>query len=446
MARFSVFLLGVMACSGKASSAGKRAASASAGAGAAASAAAATPIAYTTLATTASGKSLIAVIPDAATPADALRSAVYGLDGFDARPTITGAYQDRDARKGGATFTGAIGGQPVRGTVLFGARDQGATVAVTYARTGAPADELTALENAIPVDAKLEAHALPGNAGSISFPAGWSMNRQTTNTTGTVEIDGPAGQRVIMNTWAEVMDPRSMGAQTLAQYGQTWRALIAPYSKPVDALAALAPQLARAEQATGQMVETLDQILEAEDTAPSPGTNGQAQTVYYRTTQYRAGQQVAARTVARIETIFTDPSQGGWLVAATMLTAPDASFERELPTLMAIAQSYKTNDAQISSNSAGIVAAQNAWFDSFEGTMRANQAAFDGYMGSVRNGEKVREDASADFDEMLRGYRTIEDTRLGERTDVNLSDAHDIVRDLNEIDHDRWIEIPLRDQ
>jgi hypothetical protein len=383
------------------------------------------------------------VLPDTRKPTDAIRRAVYGLDGFDARPSITGAYEDKAGRRGGATFTGTIGGQQVRGKVLYGAHDQGATVAVTYARADAPADELATLETAFPIDEQLESHALPGGAGSISFPSGWAIKQA--NTTGTDEVDGPAGQRVIMDAWAQVMDPRSQSAQTLAQYGQAWKALIAPYSKPDQALRAIAPQLAQQEQATGQMVETLGEILEAEDTSPS-AQGGQAQTIYYTSTQYRGQQPTAARSISRIETFFTDPTQGGWLAVATTLTASDASFERDLPTLMAIAHSYKVDDAQVAANSTAIVEAQQRWFDGFESSMRQNQAAFEGYMASVRNGEKVREDASADFDEMLRGYRTIENTRLGERYDVNLYEAHDIVRDLNEVEPDVWREIPLRDQ
>jgi hypothetical protein len=431
-----------MACSSK-TTASNVAASGAPDPWAASSTPAVAPVAYTTLATTASGKALIAVLPEAGTPADAIRGAVYALDGFDRRPTITGAYQDRAQRRGGATFTGMIDGKPVNGTVLVGARDRGATVAVTYVRADAPSHEIEQLEHAFAAGPELETHALPGGAGSISIPTGWTIAQA--NTTGAVEVDGPAGQRVVMNTWAEVMEPRSQGAQVLAQYGQSWKALIAPYSTPAQALTALAPQLAQQEQATGRMVETLGEILEAEDAAPS-AQGSEAQTLYYATTQYPGGQPVAARTIARIETFDTDPSHGGWLVVATMLTAPDASFEGELPTLMAIAQSYKTDDAQISANANAVIAAQNRWFDSFESSMRQNQAAFRGYMDSVRNGEKVREDASADFDEMLRGYRTIEDTRLGEQHDINLYAAHDVVRDLNEIEHDRWIEIPLRDQ
>ena len=50
-----------------------------------------------------------------------------------------------------------------------------------------------------------------------------------------------------------------------------------------------------------------------------------------------------------------------------------------------------------------------------------------------------------DFDEVIRGERTIEDTRTGEQTSVNLADVHDIVDRLNYTDPDRYKELPLRD-
>ncbi len=96
---------------------------------------------YTTLATTASGKALFAQLPDATSPEDAIRGAVRGLPGFDRRPTITGAFVDTRGHRGGGSFTGTIGGQPVSGTVFYGVGDRSASVAVVYVRADAPAAE-----------------------------------------------------------------------------------------------------------------------------------------------------------------------------------------------------------------------------------------------------------------------------------------------------------------
>ena len=47
---------------------------------------------------------------------------------------------------------------------------------------------------------------------------------------------------------------------------------------------------------------------------------------------------------------------------------------------------------------------------------------------------------------MIRGYRTVEDTRTGDRTSVDLGNVRDIVDELNQGDPGRYKEIPLRDE
>lgn len=48
-----------------------------------------------------------------------------------------------------------------------------------------------------------------------------------------------------------------------------------------------------------------------------------------------------------------------------------------------------------------------------------------------------------DFIETIRGYRTIEDTRTGQRASADLGDIDNIVQKLNERDPDRYRQIPL---
>ncbi len=62
---------------------------------------------------------------------------------------------------------------------------------------------------------------------------------------------------------------------------------------------------------------------------------------------------------------------------------------------------------------------------------------------SVEDNEIVKMRSLTDFDEVIRGERTIEDTRTGEQTSVNLADVHDIVDRLNYTDPDRYKELPL---
>ena len=54
--------------------------------------------------------------------------------------------------------------------------------------------------------------------------------------------------------------------------------------------------------------------------------------------------------------------------------------------------------------------------------------------------------ACADQDEVIRGYRKVSDTQTGDEADVNLADSTAIVNALNENDPGRYAEIPLRDE
>ena len=65
-------------------------------------------------------------------------------------------------------------------------------------------------------------------------------------------------------------------------------------------------------------------------------------------------------------------------------------------------------------------------------------------MGAPR--QLIQSRAAADFDETIRGYRTVEDTRTGQRFSVDLGRVHDFVERRNARDPGRFREIPLRDE
>jgi hypothetical protein len=72
--------------------------------------------------------------------------------------------------------------------------------------------------------------------------------------------------------------------------------------------------------------------------------------------------------------------------------------------------------------------------------------AFDDYFKSQQRNSLIRDRSATDFDEVIRGVRTVEDTRTGERTSVDLGNVNEIVDKLNEHDPDRYIQIPLKDE
>jgi len=74
------------------------------------------------------------------------------------------------------------------------------------------------------------------------------------------------------------------------------------------------------------------------------------------------------------------------------------------------------------------------------------QAVSDDYFKSVQLNSLIRDRSATDFDGVIRGVRTVEDARTGERTSVDLGNVNEIVGRLNEHDPDRYVQIPLRDE
>jgi hypothetical protein len=65
----------------------------------------------------------------------------------------------------------------------------------------------------------------------------------------------------------------------------------------------------------------------------------------------------------------------------------------------------------------------------------------------LREDRQVSQDRrNDDFSELTRGYRTVEDTRTGERRSADYLNVDKIVEDLNVGEPDRYKQIPLRDE
>ena len=114
--------------------------------------------------------------------------------------------------------------------------------------------------------------------------------------------------------------------------------------------------------------------------------------------------------------------------------------------MLAIATSLKTDAQAIQRATGRALDAQNANFQAMQRAHATQVEGFDDYMKSQQRNSLIRDRSAADFDEVIRGQRTVEDTRTGERTSVNLGNVNEIVEKLNEHDPDRYIQIPLRDE
>jgi hypothetical protein len=262
-------------------------------------------------------------------------------------------------------------------------------------------------------------------------------------------IDGPDQQKIFLGLGMEVITPDSVAAgaqRQLAEAGQltpATRMLVAPYTAPLDALKNLMPQLSEMSTNNGGPAFTLDQILQS-DTVAAQIPNGQATRIYYASTNTQNGQTIKMRNWAQMECYPI--GNGTWAILWSQVSGPDATFDRDLPTMINISKSWKLNDSVVMEHGNQNVAASNARFAAFEASQKETQDTFDNYLHSIQHNGLLTDRTNADFDEVIRGYRTIEDTQTGDRASADLGNVNEIVNSLNEHDPGRYIQIPLRDE
>jgi hypothetical protein len=420
------------------------------------------PAGYSVATVTDHGKKLVAHKAEAKSVPAALNSALQDMSRwFDSRPNATSAFADaKDHRRGGAPFTATLKGKPVKGLVFCVLGDTGADITVTYCRSDAPASEWAKLSNGTDSSAaaavpgvKMEEYAFPDGTGSVQFPAGWKTSARTC--IHGVRIEGPAGQWVTLGQSYSVNTPDSFIVQNQMQLAASARQmgfpppkqiemLVAPYTGPLDALKNLVPQLSRMSQTRGGPAVSLDKILEEPKPAQASFPNGQAADLYFAFTQTTGGVPAHYRSRSRIETWLI--GTGAWSVYFTELVAPDASFDKDFPAMLAIATSLKLNSQAVQRETGRAIDAQNANFRAMQRAHATQQEGFEDYFKSMQRNSTIRDRSAANFDEMIRGVRTVEDTRTGERTSVDLGNVDQIVDRLNEHDPGRYEQIPLRDE
>jgi len=212
----------------------------------------------------------------------------------------------------------------------------------------------------------------------------------------------------------------------------------------VTALKTLMPQLSAMSQRQGGPALVLTRIISS-SRAAALTPNGQAAWIECAFTRGSGNSAVEYREKVVMECYPIGPL--GWAFSTSYGAAPERIYDRELPLLTEIARSWKLNDEAIRNNTASMVNDQNRAVAAFEHSIQEQNQAFDRFRQSMRNSEVAREKSNADFDEVIRGYRAVEDTQTGYRADVDLGYSKQIVDKLNEKQgFQRYKEVPLRDQ
>jgi hypothetical protein len=421
---------------------------------------------YRTVASTEYGRAVVGQRVDAQTVRAALQLTLKDMEQyFGSAPKVRSAYEDaRDPRSGGATFLIKARGVPVKGLVTCKVGPQATNIAVIYIRADAPAAEWRRLTQSPqpeaatasqaggrhpgPAKVPLHRYAFADGTGSIGLADGWHTNVQSAMQG--IPIKGPDGAEIMVAGFLSVLTPNS----PLARGGQS---LVAPFGAPIAVMQALAPQLSRMSVSNGGPAKSFDSFTLVKHQKPGPPNGAESVITFGVTEQSRAG----TRHFKVMASVGVSPtSQTSYMMFITQARAPDATYDRDLPVMLEIIQSLKTNDGVIQQRSNQAVAAQTQWFNAQQAAHRQQVAAYDAHNQQYWDSQKANQQRNNDwerqqntqarghddFDELIRGYRTVEDTQTGVKHSVDLGNVDKIVDDLNERDPGRYRQIPLRDE
>ncbi|HVX84849.1 MAG TPA: hypothetical protein VH253_08545 [Phycisphaerae bacterium] len=447
-------------------------------ASAAAPAAPDVPPGYTLVKATSVGKAMTAEKPTASSIHAAIEAGLDDLDDyFDTDYDVTHDLESRDHRTGVSTFEAQYKGKKVKGYVLGAMRDKGAAIVIVFAQStathadwaqltgtpqpgagggaaaggagagvpaagGAPADQdasaaLAKAAAAIP----LQVYRFPDGTGTIGLPQGWTTTAQSCHTTFTV--DGPGGAKVNLGMSLSVNTPNSTAVRLARQYPTNIPMLVAPWTDPASALQALAPQLSAIQQRSGGPAVALDHVLVRQKLKPVLA-NSQNAIVSYGATHGQGGREEHFEAISQV--MLTPISNESYSVWMTEMAAPDAAFQQDLPAMIAIVNSWKTDDAVMQQKTDQWIAASNARFQAQQAANRDLQNTYDRYNQAQATNSVIRSRSVDDFDETIRGVRDVRDTRTGEVTPVDLGNVDNIVDNLNRGDPGRFVQVPLRDE
>lgn len=419
---------------------------------------------YRTVKATEFGKSLLAERTDAKTLTAALQLTRTDLTRyFGAAPSVFSAFADsKDPQSGGATFLVSAQGGQLKGLVTCQVGDAKTRVAVSYIRADAPAAEWGRLVQQPPAAAAspaaaapvpppeptgpapvtatgvahvpLRSYNFPDGTGSVGLAEGWTTDAQSA--THLALLHGPNDELVSVGASYSVQGPRS----TLPR-GPT--ALVAQYGPPIEVFAALVPQFSQMSLRQNGPSLTLDHLTKVAD--ENAGPKRQVSVLRYGITETAPGG--ARKHYQAMGWVGVSPMPPGmFMVTLTQVRAPDATFEKMKPLMFQMVNSIKTNDAVIQRKSSAQLSAQRQRFDAQQARMRSQQAANDAQHKQYYERQNETARRNDNFDEYIRGVRTVEDTQTGVKTSVDLGNVDKVVDTLNEHDPGRYRQIPLRDE
>jgi hypothetical protein len=373
------------------------------------------------------GEVLVGVVKDAKSAHDLLARAQKDLAGyFDDGPKLLGAVGAAGDVHAEATFAAKRGDQAVEGLIVVHVGGRDGLIGVAYDRPEAFAKtkgDLAALlaknlpEAPAAPKVELKAQRLPDDSGVIKAPEGWTLNAVNAM----VDAVGPKAEGHF-GLWCPVTTPD--GAAALNALGvPTTGLLIAKPSDPESTLREVAPQFVKSMGAEWKWKKLLDEM-------DAPGFPGTAKFLLYEADVTVGRKTTTYRALALIDVM---PDTGGQFVFySSWVTAPADVFDEQLPTLLAVWKSWKTDDKVFQ-------ARLRAAAESMNETARIIQDV---------NAERQRVMARAvdDWSEVIRGTSQVLDRKYDTIKEVDSYELDKALRRLNEREgYERWKVIPLKD-
>ncbi len=357
-----------------------------------------------------------------------MRQSLGEVRPFFGQLRLLGAFADTTDRRLELLFTAIAGGssvqglgiattEPGRGTVIY-VFDSPQTIAQTLpallalAGHGGSQDPTRGLN--------WQVRPFPDGSGQMELPDGWQF---TFANKGMVSAAGPQGQ-IERGVWS-LAYTRAAAAQMPSIGGMGYQGLVCDPTDPVTALQALTAYSNAFAQARGMPPNNLLRVVEV---VPAPPVPGYAQAAFVDYEYETGGTRHRAIQYILLGTINMD---GSWVLYTTYVASRSEAFAQNLPVLVRIWGSARTS--------------QRVIHERIEDAMRNFREAGEIWRRATQNRERSLERSHANWIEAIRGTRTILDTRTGDRTDVDLGYARDIVRMLNEGEPGRYREVPLRE-
>jgi len=351
------------------------------------------------------------------------KGAVFGalkaLTGnFDSMPHVLAAMVTASDDEAQALIDGVRDGQPIRGIAYAQTTPSQCLVTVVYDRAEQFASSseglvrlaqqtLPAAPSATPVPLQ---HTTLSDGTTLDLPGGWTVQPQN----GAVEGTGPEG------TFSFGMALEVYTPEAAAYYAQPYGArppLVAAYGDPGRELQELWAQF--------KLVPTPDDIHIIERASLPWWTSGFGEMLHLQ------GPINGTQTEWIAEVLTSQSGAGKWMYYYSGVSTSQASFNQNLPTLMRIWQSWKTDDRVF----------QERLMNAARSLQQCGRI--------IQEANAYRQDAmersSMAWDHIVRGTWPIEDQQTHSRL-IPQQDVSVVVRKLNESEgYDRWRVVPYEE-